>query len=90
MLEFKITVSDLDYDILIPSLIPMLIKNKIAAKAAQLAIMTKIKNMNQQERDAYVASFLSEHKGKILDGAASMLDKKGIKGNIKAFEVNYR
>ena len=88
MLEFKICISDLDYDSLIPILIPMVIKNKIAAKGAQFAASAKIKNMSQDERDAFAASFLTEHKDKILSGVASLLEKKGISGSVRSIEVN--
>ncbi len=87
MLEFKIDISDLDYDSLIPLLVPLVIKNKIASKGAQLAVSAKIKNMSQDERDAFAASFLMEHKEKILSGVASLLDKKGIKGKVRGLEV---
>ena len=88
MLELRIALDGIDYDTLIPMIIPVIIKNPIAAKGALAAYKLKTKNMPQNERDALAAKLLSDNKDKILAVLNSKIADKGVKGYVVGFDAD--
>ncbi len=88
MVELKLNIDGIDFVSLIPVLMPMVIKNKIAAKAAQLTIELKLKNMSDQEKNACVVNFLHEHKNQIIESLNEFVKNKGVKGFICNFDAD--
>jgi len=88
MLELRIALDNIDYDTLIPTVLPMIIKNPIAAKAALAAYKLKTANLSQSERDALAAKLLTDNKNKILTVLNEKVSEKGIKGYITGFDAD--
>ena len=88
MLELRIALDGIDYDTLIPTLIPMMIKNPIAAKAALAAYKIKTAKLSQSERDALAVQLLTDNKNKILTTLNQKVADKGIKGYVVGFDAD--
>ena len=88
MLELRIALDGIDYDTLIPVLIPMVIKNPIAAKAAKAAYKVKTANLSQKEKDALAVKLLTDNKNKVLTTLNEKVADKGIKGYIIGFDAD--
>ena len=88
MLELRIALDGIDYDTLIPTLIPMVIKNPIAAKAALTAYKMKTAKLSQAERDALAVKMLNENKNKILTVLNEKAAVKGVKGYVVGFDAD--
>lgn len=88
MINLSLSVDKIDYSSLIPVLVPMVIKNKLAAKAAQFTIEAKLKTMSEQEKNAFVVNFLHEHKNQIIENLNEFVKDKGIKGFICNFDAD--
>lgn len=88
MIELKLALEQLDYDALVPKLIPLIIKNPIASKAALTAYRAKTKNMSQKEKDAFAARLLSDNKNKIMTALNSKISENGIVGYIVGFDAD--
>lgn len=88
MLELKLDIDGIDYKSLIPVIIPMIIKNKIAAKAAMFAIEIKLKTMSNDEKNAFAVKFLEEHKNHIIEALNEYIKNKGITGYICNFDAD--
>lgn len=88
MLELRIALDGIDYDTVIPTLIPMVIKNPIAAKAALAAYKLKASKLSQSERDALAAKILTEHKNKILTALNEKISDKGIRSYVVGFDAD--
>ena len=67
MVEITVSFCNADYDKMIPIVVRAFIKNPIAAKAASIALKSKIKNKTQEERDVVLVNFINEHKSKLLE-----------------------
>ena len=87
MLELKIMLDGIDYDTLMPTLIPLMIKNPIAAKAALAAYKLKTCNMSPTEKDALAAKLLTDNKGQVITKLNGKLSAKGIIGQIVDFDA---
>ncbi len=88
MLELRLNIEGIDYSSLIPVLVPMIIKNKIAAKAATFTVEAKLKAMSEQEKNVYVLNFLHEHKNQIIENLNEFVKSKGVKGYICNFDAD--
>ena len=88
MLELRIALDGIDYDTLIPTLIPMMIKNPIAAKAALAAYKIKTAKLSQSERDALAVQLLTDNKNKILTTLNQKVADKGIKVYVVGFDAD--
>ncbi len=88
MINFSINVDGIDYSSLIQVLVPTVIKNKFAAKAARFTIEAKLKNMSEQEKNAYVVNFLNENKNHIIENLNEFVKNKGVKGYICNFNAD--
>lgn len=82
MIEIKLDIDGIDYDTVIPVIVPMLIKNKIAAKAAISAASIVIKNKSQRERNETAVKTIKDRKNKIIELCNKELKEKGIKGYV--------
>ena len=78
MIKLELTIDEINYKTLIPKLVPLIIKNKLASKTAQFAVSAKLNSLNDSERDKFVASFLNDHQDKILEKINSIAAEKGI------------
>ncbi len=87
MIEFKITVSDTDYEKLVSLIIPILIKNKVVSHTVLSALKLKIKMTEPQKRDAVLADFLTEHKDLVIRSLTSKLEKNGVETHIDDFSA---
>lgn len=88
MIELKLDLTGIDYNSLISAIIPMIIKNKLAAKAAQLTALSKLKNMSEQEKNIYVVKLLMEHKNHIIEKLNEYIKIKGVNGYICNFDAD--
>ena len=88
MIEFKIDVDGIDYKSLIPTVVPMVIKNKIAAKAAIFTIETKLRGKTETEKNAFVVNYLQEHKNKIIEALNEKVKGTGITGYVCNFDAD--
>lgn len=88
MLELRIDIDQTDYDTLIPMLIPLLIKNPIAAKTALAGYKLKTMGMTQKDKDAFAAKMLSDNKNKIITTLNSKISEKGVKGYVVGFDAD--
>ena len=88
MINLSLNVDGIDYSSLIPVLVPMVIKNKLAAKAAQFTIEAKLKTMSEREKNAFVVNFLHEHKNQIIENLNEFVKEKGVKGYICNFDAD--
>ncbi len=88
MIELKLDMDGIDYASLIPVIVPMIIKNKIAAKAATLTLSSKLKTMSEQDKNAFVVGFLEEHKNRIIENLNDYVKSKGVKGYICNFDAD--
>ena len=88
MIELRIALDGIDYDTLIPALLPMVIKNPLAAKAALAAYKIKTANLSQPERDALAVKLLTDNNNKILTTLNSKVADKGIKGYVVGFDAD--
>ncbi len=89
MLELKITLENVDYITVVRSLIPLVVKNKLMAGAAITAANMKMRSMTKEEQESYVASFLTDHRGKIIELLNNTVKNKGIVGEISDFGAQY-
>ena len=87
MIELKLDLTGIDYNSLIPIIVPMIIKNKLAAKAASFTIEAKLKSMSEQEKNAFVVNFLQEHKNQIIESLNELVKNKGVTGYICNFDA---
>ena len=85
MIELKLCFNGIDYNSLISVIIPMVIKNKLAAKAAQLTAASRLKKMTEQEKNAYAVKFLEEHKNLIIENLNEYVKSNGVTGYICNF-----
>ena len=90
MIELKFTLDNIDYETLLPIIIPIVIKNPLASKAALVAARAKLKNMSPSERDIYVSNLLSGNKDRILSALNAKVAAKGIKGEITSLSASGR
>ena len=90
MIELRITLDEIDYDTLIPTLIPILIKNPIAAKAALVAYKLKTAKLPQNERDVLAVQLLNDNKNKIVTKLSEKAANKGIKCSIVDFDASVK
>ena len=88
MLELRIALDGIDYDTLIPTVLPLIIKNPIAAKAALVAYKAKTANLSQSKRDALAVKLLTDNKNKILSTLNEKVADKGIKGYVVGFDAD--
>ena len=88
MLELRISLDGVDYDTLIPKIIPFIIKNPLAAKAVLSAYKIKTHNMTQSEKDAFAAQLLNDNRNKIIDKLQLKLSDNGIKDSKIQFEAD--
>ena len=88
MVELRLALDGIDYDTLVPMLLPMVIKNPIAAKAAMTAYKIKTANMSQSERDALAVKLLTDNKNKILTALNEKVADKGVKGYVIGFDAD--
>ena len=88
MLELRIALDGIDYDTLIPSLVPLVIKNPIAAKAALAAYKVKTHKMTKAEKDALAVQLLTDNKNQIITKLNSKISDKGITGYIVGFDAD--
>lgn len=87
MIEFKLDLTGIDYNSLIPIIIPMIIKNKLAAKAARFTVEAKLKNKTEQDKNAFAVKFLEEHKNQIIESLNEYIKKQGVTGYICNFNA---
>lgn len=66
MLNLSVTIDNISYESVIDQFFPLLIKNKLMLKSAQIAAKSIMKNKTQAEQDEFVANFITSHKEKIL------------------------
>ena len=88
MVEISIAFDRVDYDAIIPLAVSAFIKNPIAAKAATLALKSKIRNKTQSEADAILVNFINEHKSKLLDTVNRKVKDEGIRGYMLNINAN--
>lgn len=88
MIELRIAIDGIDYDTLIPAVLPMIIKNPIAAKAALAAYKVKTANLSQSEKDALAVKLLTDNKNKILTTLNEKVSDKGVKGYVIGFDAD--
>lgn len=88
MIELRIALDGIDYDTLIPTLLPMIIKNPIASKAALAAYKLKTAKLSQSEKDALAVQLLTDNKNKILTTLNEKVADKGIKGYVIGFDAD--
>ena len=88
MLDINITLDNVDYHALIPIVVSAFIKNPVAAKAAVLALNSKIKNKTQAQADAILVNFINEHKNKIIDTVNKRASNEGINGYLININAN--
>ncbi len=88
MIEFKIDMDGIDYNSLVNVLVPMVIKNNIAAKAAMFTINLKLKTMSENQKNAFVVNFIEEHKNQMIENLNEAIKKKGVKGYICNFDAD--
>lgn len=88
MIELRIDIDQIDYDTVIPTLLPKVIKNPIASKAAMVGYKAKTKNMTKEEKDAFAAKILSDNKNSILTALNSKLSDNGIRGYVVGFDAD--
>lgn len=88
MIELRIALDGINYDTLIPKLIPIAIKNPIAAKAALAAYKLKASKLSQKEKDALAVKLLTDNKNKILTTLNGKITEKGIIGYILGFDAD--
>ena len=88
MIELRIALDGIDYDTLIPTLLPLVIKNPIATQAALTAYKFRTAKMTQREKDAVVVQLLSDNKNKILSTLNEKVSDKGIKGYLLNFDAD--
>lgn len=87
MIEFKVKISDTDYEGLASIMIPMMIKNKLLSKTVLTALKLKIKMTEPDMRDAVLAEFLNDHKDLVIRSLSAKLEKNGIEANIDDFSA---
>lgn len=80
MIELHIDLDGIDYEKAIPTIVPLIIKNPLAAKAAQLALLSKFKNKSQDEKNALFVNFINEHKNKIIKTTNEKVNENGTLG----------
>lgn len=80
MIQINIDIDGIDYEKAVPVIVPLIISNPIAAKAAQLALLTKFKNKSQSERNAMFVNFINEHKNKIIKTCNEKVNENGTLG----------
>ena len=88
MIELRIALDGIDYDTLIPKLLPMVIKNPIAAKAALTAYKLKTAKMTQREKDALAVQLLTDNKNKVLSTLNEKIADKNVKGYLLNFDAD--
>ena len=88
MIELRLGLDGIDYDSLVPVLLPLIIKNPIAAKAALTAYKIKTANLSQKEKDALAVKLLTDNKNKVLTTLNQKVADKGVKGYIVAFDAD--
>ena len=82
MIEIKLDIDGIDYDTLIPKIVPMIAGTGLKGKALEMAVKTKIKNLSQNERNALVVSLINDNKNKIIETLNKKVSDLGIKGYI--------
>ena len=93
MLEIKILISDLDYDGLADLAVPLVsdqlaakggLIGKIAGKKEELlkAVHKFLSQMDQDERDQFLAELVTKERSLIIEKAADFAEKKGVKVQI--------
>ena len=87
MIELRLTLDGIDYEELLPLLVPAIIKKPVAAKATVIGAKAFLKTKTQSERDAFAAKILLDHKERIIASLNAKLEKKGIKGKIKDIDT---
>ena len=80
MLRISVDLDALDYEKAIPLIVPMFIKNGIAAKAAETMLLSKIKNKTRSEQNAMLVNFINEHKNKIIKKVNDKANENGTVG----------
>lgn len=88
MIEFKIEVSDTDYEKLASVMLPKLIKNKMISKPLLSALKLKFKMTDPQSRDAVLADFLNQHKELVIRFLSAKLEKNEISAHIDDFSAS--
>ena len=88
MIELRIAVDGIDYDSLVPMLLPMIIKNPIAAKTALAAYKIKTANLSQKEKDALAVKLLTDNKNKILTTLNGKISDQGVNGYVIGFDAD--
>ena len=93
MLEVKILLSDLDYDDVADLVVPLVsdrlaakggLIGKIAGKKEELlkAVHKFLSQMDQDERDQFLAELVTKERSLIIEKAADFAEKKGVKVQI--------
>ena len=80
MIELHIDIDGIDFENAISVIVPLIIKNPIAAKAAQLSLLAKFKNKSQSERNMMFVNFINEHKNKIIKTTNEKVNEIGTLG----------
>lgn len=87
MLNLNVTVDNIEYEKVIDILFPVIFKNKIALKSAQIAAKAVLGGKTRQEQDEFVADFINKHKSKILAYIASKTEKFNLNLEITSFDI---
>ena len=76
MIELRLTVDKIDYMELINTLLPHIVKNKLAEKTLKAAISAKFASMNEEERNAAAIAFINDNSSKIADIINEYVDQQ--------------
>ena len=77
MMEFTVRIDDADYDTAIPLLLPLVFRNGAKAKAAMLAVRTRLRGKSDAERNAILIEFINGHKDEIVKKINERLTEYG-------------
>ncbi len=78
MLNISISLDKIGYDDIIDVIFPLVFKNKVTLTASKGLAKSTLKKKTQDEKDAFVSSFINEHQEKILKLLQNEANSKGI------------
>lgn len=77
MLKLELTFDETDYNSVINVFFPIIIKNKLLCKVATHTATARLKNKNNDERDACISSLINENKQAIVKKINLEAEKMG-------------
>lgn len=76
MIQISLSLDAINYENSVPFVVSLFIKNPVAAKAAEVMLLNKLKNKTQSEKDKMLSEFINEQKNKIIKIANDTLNEK--------------